>query len=121
MTLLAQGTPIGNFTGIGNIANTGTTPRSALTQFTTIISTVIGVLTVSAGLWFIFQIFGGSVQWISAGGDKQALETARKRLTNAIIGLLLVVISYALIGLIGAILGIDLIFIGDTIKNIVEP
>lgn len=122
MHLLAQGTPIGNFIGIGEIANInrGVPVGSALAIFAQTISAIIGVLTTAAGLWFIFQIIMGAVGWLSAGSDKQALDNAKKRLTNAIVGLLIVVASFALIGIVGLFLGIDLYNVVGLITDIVN-
>lgn len=99
---------LGTFTGVGTLAtvNPGT---GAFTQLENVISTVLGVLTVSAGLWFIFQIFGGAVGWLASGGEKQALQNAQKRIVNAIVGLIMVVMSYTLIAVIGSILGFNIL------------
>jgi hypothetical protein len=115
-TLLASSQSIGNFVGIGPLGNTSRPfPEN---YFVEVISRVIGVLTIVAGIYFIFQMFIGSVNWLSAGSDKQGVDNAKKRITNAIIGLLLVVVSYSLIAIVSAFLGIDLINLGLTITNI---
>jgi hypothetical protein len=73
-----------------------------------LISGLIGALFVAAFLLtFMFLIIGG-IQWITAGGDKQALEKARNGITNAIMGLVIVAASFALMTLVGKFFGIDL-------------
>jgi len=100
-------TIIGTFNGIGPLGNTaGFSPSQ---QFTNIISNIVGVLTVTAGIWFVFQMIIGAINWVSAGSDKQSLDNARKRLTNAIIGLTIVISAYTLIGIIGLFLGFDIL------------
>ena len=123
--LLAQSkTTLPHFEGIGPLGNPlnifgGTTdPTLALDQFERTLSVVIGILTISAGIWFIFQIFAGAYQWLASGGEKQGIENARKRITNAIIGLFVVVASYLLIGLVGKVFGIDILVPSTTIKNL---
>lgn len=91
--------------------------NSSVLQFVDVISKIIGVLTVAGAIWFIFQLFTGAIGWISAGSDKQALDNAKKRLTNAVIGLLIVIISYALIAAVGMFLGIDIINLEGLITN----
>jgi len=110
MKLLAADN-LGTFKGLGPLGNfrVESTGTFAFSTFTTMFSTGIGVLTVAAGIWFIFQIFAGAYQWLASGGEKQGIENARKRITNAVIGLFVVVISYALIGIIGMIFGINIL------------
>lgn len=43
---------------------------------------------------FIFLLWG-AIQWVLAGGDKEGLEKARKKITGALIGLALVFSVYA--------------------------
>ena len=60
-------------------------------------------------LFVLFMLIWGSIQWISSGGDKQALESARGRLTGALIGIVLLFVSFALIQLIGNFFGIKIL------------
>ncbi|MFZ5438296.1 MAG: hypothetical protein ACOZAK_04570 [Patescibacteria group bacterium] len=73
----------------------------------------LGAITV-----IIFFIWG-SMEWITSGGDKGKVENARNRITQAVIGLVVLVGSYAIIGFIGEI------FFGETFSvlqiNIPDP
>ena len=105
--------PLGNFGGIGPLGNTAGIDNSGLgafNRFTGILSLTIGLLTIVGGIWFTFQIITGALGWLGAGGDKAAVETARKRILNAVMGLIIVVFSYALIALVGTVLGFPNIF-----------
>ncbi|OGC93137.1 hypothetical protein A2876_01155 [Candidatus Amesbacteria bacterium RIFCSPHIGHO2_01_FULL_48_32b] len=107
---------------IGNVSNAGSCTGGiicAIGKLGAIISVVIGILTVSAGLWFIFQVFAGALQWLGSSGDKQALESARKRITHAAAGLLIVILSYAFISIVGLVFGIDIL--GLSIINNLTP
>ena len=98
--------PLGNpGNAFGNPAN----PNPSLVRFESTLSTTIGVLTISAGIWFIFQIFIGAYQWLVSSGEKQALQNAQKKLTNAIVGLFIVVFAYILIGVVSKIFGINIL------------
>jgi hypothetical protein len=122
LALLATRFPIGNFRGIGNIGLEGiygTSQVQGISVFVRIVSRIVGVLTVAASIWFIFQFIQGAIAWIQSGGDKQAVENARKRITNSIIGLGIVVFAYAFIALISAFLGIDFINLQDLINGLV--
>lgn len=109
--LLAFKVTIGNpFEGVGPLGDTSSYPfGGAFGKFETIITTIIGVLTVAAGVWFVFQIFAGAFQWLVSGGEKQALQNAQKRIVNAIVGLAVVVFSYLLIAIVGRIIGFNLL------------
>ena len=107
MKLLAQ-TNLGTLKGLGPLGDIKDL-NDSFVKFTNVFSTGIGVLTISAGIWFIIQIFAGTFQWLASGGEKQALQNAQKRLTNAVVGLFVVVFSYALIGIVGLIFGINIL------------
>ncbi len=110
IALLAQ-TNLGTLKGLGFLGNFEVTKTGsrAFELFTSVFSTGIGVLTVSGGIWFIIQIMAGSFQWLASGGEKQALQNAQKRITNAIVGLFVVVASYALIYIVGMVFGFNIL------------
>lgn len=114
--LLAVSVPLGNIGGLGEIGNTQT--ADPIGNFTLVVSTIIGVFTVIGILYFMFQLFIGAIGWISSGSDKQAMDNTKKRLTHAFIGLLMVVVSYTLVAIVGAIVGIDIINLKGIITNI---
>lgn len=84
-----------------------------------VISSVIGFLTVVASIWFIIQFLLAGFSWISAGGDKQAVETARNKMTYAILGLIVVVAAWILAGLMGKIFGLDILNPGAALQNLI--
>jgi len=111
----------GTFKGIGPLGNpgvTGTDVKPAAVLFNKLISIVIGFMTVIAGLWFTFQLIIGAFEWITAGGDTQKLQSAQKKILNAIIGLVVVVAAVFLIDLIGSLLGIDILSPAKFLINI---
>lgn len=75
-----------------------------------IISKVIGVLTLVAFIFFVLQIIFAGYAFISGQGDEKKVESARKRLTDGILGITIVVIAFGVSSLIASILGIDGIF-----------
>ncbi len=56
-------------------------------------------------LVFVYLIWGG-IEWITAGGDKSKTESARQKLTNAIIGLAIVAAAFAISQVLGTFFGI---------------
>lgn len=118
--LIALGTlpiaPAGGFNGpAGGVFTAGANPAQ---NFETLISTVIGVMTVIAGIWFIFTLFIGAIGWITSGGDKGAVEAAKKRISSGLTGLVIVVIAVFIVSLVGQILGFDILGLSKAITTL---
>ncbi|MBU1129976.1 hypothetical protein KKE45_01500 [Patescibacteria group bacterium] len=79
-------------------------------QLEEIISQIIGVLSVVAVIWFTFQVIFAGYAYISSQGDKTKLETARKRLTQGILGLVISLVAIFLASLIATLAGLEGIF-----------
>lgn len=106
------GTPLGTFEGLGPFGTIGKALSSGaaggaagLSAVTRAISAIIGVMTVAAGIWFLFQFVIGGFFWITSGGDKAKLHEAHERITNAMIGLIIVVAGWSILALTGQFLG----------------
>ena len=99
--------PNNGFKGIGTgiLADPVSQTGGAVGVFTKFISSVIGVLTIIAIIWAVFSIITGAISIISSGGDKQALESARKKITTGIVGLVIVLVSLLILELVGYFLG----------------
>ena len=73
-----------------------------------LISNVVGALFIAGFLLsFVYLLLGGFT-WITSGGDKTKLETARNRITNAIVGIIVVGSAYALAALVANFFGLDI-------------
>lgn len=72
------------------------------------ISSVISVgITIAAVASLLYLLWGG-FDWLTSGGDKTALENARNKITQAIIGLAIVVAVWAIFGLVQTFLGVSI-------------
>jgi uncharacterized membrane protein HdeD (DUF308 family) len=91
----------------------------AFTNLEKIISNTIGIMTVLAGLFFIYQFVIAALNWVTSAGEKGKLESARTQMLNAAIGLILVVGAYAIIGLVGRVVGLDLLEPAKMLKTLV--
>jgi hypothetical protein len=93
---------------------------NALNSITSIVSSVIGFMTVAAGIWFIFMFLIGGYTWMTSLGDKHKLEEARNRIVNALIGLVIVVAGWGILALVGQFFGMDVLVTDPTtiIKNL---
>jgi uncharacterized membrane protein len=84
-----------------------------------IISMALGAMTLGAAIWFLFQVIISGYNYLSAGGDREKLVNAGRKLTNSIIGLTIVIAAYALIALMGRFFGIDFLDIKGAIDSLV--
>jgi hypothetical protein len=115
-TVLAAERPLGKFEGLGPLGNVGDL-EAAIGLFNKVISSIIGVITISAGLWFTFHILIAGFTWLTAAGDKTKAEKAQKMLTESIIGLVVVVAAVFIARLVGDLLGIDILSPGTTFQT----
>jgi len=99
----------GNGDGLGPFGNMAskTAPEAGATAVIDTISSIIGIMTTAASIWFLLQVLFGGYEWMSAGGDSKKIESARSRITNAFIGLIIVVGSWSLLAVTGKFLGFD--------------
>ena len=85
-------------TGIGGLFGTGNI--SSTTSLAQLIPEIIQLLLgIAGGVAVIFVIIGG-YQYITSGGNEEQAEKGRKTLINAIIGIIIIVLSYAIISVI---------------------
>ena len=108
--LADNGTPLGGLRGLGPLGFEGLesiTKEGAFQLLNNTLSIIVGVLTVIAGIWFLFQIITAGYQWLISGGDKASVAAARDKLTYSLIGLVIVVMAFAIVSLVGTLFGID--------------
>lgn len=74
-----------------------------------LISSAINIIFVVAVLVFFFMLVIGGIRWITSGGDKAQTEGAKGQITASIIGLVVVLASYAIVNLIEIFFGIDIL------------
>jgi hypothetical protein len=89
-----------------------------ITDIGVLISRVISVAFITAGILTFALLVMGGIEWLTSGGDKGKTENARNRITAAIVGLAIVAASWALMKLIAYFFGVD-VFEGNI--NIPKP
>lgn len=77
---------------------------------------VVKVILGFAGIVFFILLLSSGLKFITSGGDPKALEGAKKTLTYAIGGLIVIILSYLILVLIKEITGVDV-----TIFKVVQP
>lgn len=72
-----------------------------------LLGTGVRLFLIVAGLFLLIYLLWGAFDWITSSGEKERVEKAQGKITNAIIGILLIFVVLAVWGLItGDILGI---------------
>lgn len=123
--VLAADEGIGCGEGFGLIAEflcteEGSKEEAVAQKLNDVVSSMIGFLTIIAALWFGFQIIMAGFAWISAGGDKTKTEEAQKKITNSLIGIIVVVSAWILLGIIGKIMGLEILNPGEALLNLTK-
>lgn len=96
---------LGEITGVGQF-QTADAPIHGAELF---VSRLVAVITAAAGIAFLFYFLTGALSWITAGSDKGKVEGAQKAMTNAAIGLIAVIVSYFIAGIVGEVIGIPIL------------
>jgi amino acid transporter len=104
----AASIPLGNLKGVGDYQDIRP-GKEAGTLLTNLLSSIITTLTVVASLAFSIYFIIGGIKWITSGGDKTKAEEAKTQMTQAAIGLIIVVVSFFIIGIISNVLGLDIL------------
>lgn len=107
--LAADPVDLGPIIGIGPWQVTPGNESALGTAFSSLASTILGFLTALGGLATFLFLVTGALTWITSGGDKAGMEKARSQITNAVIGLVIIVAAWAITYLIGGILGLDIV------------
>lgn len=95
------------FTGLNLGTNFG------FTDAPTTINTVINIILSIAGLAAFVFILWGAFDYVTAGDDAGKTEKARKKITNAVVGLILVALAFVIWSIVINLVGLDGFF-GDT-------
>lgn len=94
-------------------------PTGFATSFSGLINGVLSFIMVIGALLVFFYLILGGIEWITSGGDKGKTEGARNKITAAIIGLIILAASYAILQLALNFLGFsDLNAVFDSTTNI---
>ena len=78
-----------------------------LSEFEVIFKRIVGIAIGFAGVAFFVMLLVGGFKYLTAGGEPPAIESARKTLTFAISGLILIALSYLFLRFIGVFTGVD--------------
>lgn len=94
-----------------DVLNGGVNPPSGSavapdTSIGAIVSFIVGFLLTLAVLVALLYIVIGAFQWITSGGDKGKVEAARNHIISAVIGLVIIALSFVIINVVISVLGL---------------
>lgn len=83
-------------------------PKGGFQTLGNFISNVLVLAMTVAGFIVLIMLIWGAFEWIASGGDKENVGKARNRIINALIGLAVLAIAFALARLFTQFTGFDL-------------
>ena len=111
---IAQSTNTINFAKEARGADLVGAGQSAERGFGDLLSTLMsGAMVLAALAAFLFLLWG-AFEWITSGGDKSKLESARNRIAQALVGLIILAATTALFVLLQQFLDICVLNFGGT-------
>lgn len=102
------------FAQINNPVVTAGQGQDGTTFFAGFLSRAILLLVSVGGVAFFFMFLIGAIRWITSGGDKAQVESARAQITQSVAGLFVMFSIWAIASLLERVLGINLIDINLT-------
>lgn len=94
---------------LSKYSNNPTTAANG-SQLFTIISAVLSFIMLIAVLLVLLNIVEAGINWIASGGDKSKIETARNKITQAVIGIIILSASVAIWKIVKDFLGVSFNF-----------
>lgn len=77
--------------------------------FQRLVPALVGLGFVIGVVIFFFIMLAGAIQWITSSGDKAAIEAARSKLTNALVGIVILFSLFAIVSVIENFFGINIL------------
>lgn len=80
-------------------------PKGFAASVAAVINSVMNLVMLIAALLVLLYLIWGAFDWLTSGGDKGKIDSARQKITAAIIGLIILSASYAMTILVVRFLG----------------
>lgn len=79
-----------------------------ITEIGPFVTNIIEVIMILAAIASLVYLFWGGLEWIISGGDKAGTEKAKSKITDAVIGLVIVFSAWAIFQLLQTFLGFSI-------------
>jgi len=73
-----------------------------------VLSEIITIVLIAAAIIALFFLIFGGIRWITSGGDKAKVESARNTIIASIIGLIIALLSFFIITIVLGFFGLSL-------------
>lgn len=70
-----------------------------------ILTNIVALIYSLAAVVLVFMFVLGAWEWLTSGGDKEKIDSARKKISNAIIGIILFAVAFAVIQVLSTFTG----------------
>ncbi len=90
-----------------NITAPENVPTGGKGTFENALGVGINILFLIAILLCLLYLIWGGIDWSRSEGDKQKVDSAKKRVTYAIVGLIIVFLAFFIIRVIGSVFGVS--------------
>ncbi len=107
--LLPPTTQAFDITVPNTVAQPVTNTEAASKGVGSMIANVITLIFTFASVAVVLYFMWGAFEWITSGGDKEKVGNARKKMTTAIVGLLLLSLTFAIMGVISQITSVNIL------------
>lgn len=94
---------------ISNPVTPNLNPENSIGFFQDFVPKLITLSLIVGVIIFFFTLVMGAIKWITSGGDKQAVEAARGKVTSALVGIIILFAAFAVLRLIQNFFGITLL------------
>ena len=74
-----------------------------------LLSNLLGIALIASGIMLLGYLMYGGIRHMNAGGDIDKMEEGRKAMTNALIGFVLVISTYAIMKVIETVFGVSIL------------
>jgi len=112
---------LGPIQGTGNFQPSTEGGQAIGPEIQNLFTMIFGFLTIIAGLSFLIYFIVGALTWITAGGNEKKVEDAKNYMTNGAVGLIIIIASYAIIWIVGEVLGLKILNPVETINSLFAP
>lgn len=94
---------------LGTITNPAVTGYEEGAGLEALMRAILGTMTVVAGLALLAYLVFGAFKYITSQGDEKAIQQARTAMTNAVIGLIIVILVTTILSILSWVLGFKIL------------